>query len=83
MPALGCHYIDKVNSNGKRESVLIKENFEILGCLADSDEIEMFASENLTDLIDYKWESYGFYFHLIGTTIHLSYLILLFIYTVD
>ena len=34
-------------------------------------------------MIAYKWDTYGFKFHLIGTTVHLSYLVVLFLYTYD
>ena len=59
------------------------ENNEIyfLGQCAESDEITMFQSQNLEDLIDFKWNAFGFNFHLIGTTVHLVYLGFLFVYT--
>lgn len=41
----------------------------------------MFQSDNLQDLIAFKWDQYGFKFHLIGTTVHMIYLGFLFIYT--
>ena len=54
-------------------------NFTSL-CAGQEDEIEMFQSDNLKDLIAFKWNEYGFYFHLFGIFIHMFYIVVLFYY---
>ena len=41
--------------------------------VAGSDELDIFDSQNLQDLILFKWESYGRKHHLFGAFMHLVY----------
>jgi len=38
---------------------------------AGSDELDMFQAQAIQDLIDFKWDEFGFYFHAVGSAIHL------------
>lgn len=58
------------------------ENFDIniASLCADSDEIQMFRAESLKNLIEFKWNTFGFRFHLVGTIVHIIYMAYLFNY---
>ena len=61
---------------------LKNEEINILQQCSETDtELNMFESETLQDLIAFKWDAYGYKFHLFGCTIHFLYIIMLFIYT--
>ena len=50
-------------------------------CAETEDEMSIFETETLQDLIQFKWDSYGYNFHLFGCSVHLIYIIILFLYT--
>jgi hypothetical protein len=87
LPSIGV-YMDRQVDPYKKEgeeghTTLRLENADknILALCASSDELKMFNSEPLLDLIKFKWDSYGQRFHLFGCLIHIIYIIILFVYT--
>lgn len=46
----------------------------------ESDELELFNSEAIKNILDFKWQEYARGFHLIGCTMHFGYMFLLFFY---
>jgi hypothetical protein len=87
LPSIGV-YMDrqvdpykKIGEEGHTTVKLMNEEKNILALCAGSDEIIMFKSEPLQDLIKFKWDSYGQNFHLFGCLIHIIYIIILFVYT--
>jgi len=56
-------------------------DINVLGLCAESDELAMFESETLRDLIAFKWAQFGMKFHLVGFFVHIAYIIILFMYT--
>lgn len=66
----------------KVKSELINGDVNILAqCAETEDELNMFESETLQDLIAFKWDNYGYKFHLFGCCYHFVYIIILFLYT--
>lgn len=59
---------------------MANSEINIASLCADSDEIQMFRSESLKNLIEFKWNSFGFRFHLVGTIVHIIYMAFLFVY---
>ena len=47
---------------------------------SESEEVEMFTSGNLQDLIEFKWETLGYKFHLFGVLIHQIYILVLWVF---
>ena len=48
--------------------------------LCMSDELEIFPTETVTQMLDYKWNSYGFNHHVFGFFVHLVYVVYLMFY---
>jgi len=60
---------------------LANTNINLLDVCANSEELNIFETESLKDLIEFKWNQYGYSFHLGGFLIHAVYVIMLFVYT--
>jgi hypothetical protein len=60
LPSIGV-YMDKEYDSQTKETVSSLKNTDknILELCAGSEEIEMFESEPLQDLVKFKWDSYG------------------------
>ena len=43
-----------------------------MSTVAGMDELEVFNTEAMTDIIDFKWDKYGMRTHLVGCMIHLA-----------
>jgi hypothetical protein len=67
-----------VNTLGKRsfknEGIFLMEEF------AESEELEVFTSKSLIDLLEFKWTEFGKQFHMVGCCMHFMYMSLLFVY---
>jgi hypothetical protein len=48
--------------------------------IADSDELEMFNSETLKAMLEYKWNSYAVKHHYVGFLMHLLLILILLVY---
>ena len=48
--------------------------------ISESDELEIFETDMVVDLIDYKWECYARNRHIFGFMIHLCYIFSMFYY---
>ena len=59
---------------------IVNSEYKFTKVCEASDDIDMLDLAPMTELIDYKWKSYGFKWHIIGSIFHSTYLILLYIY---
>ena len=48
--------------------------------IAESDEIELFDSQQIIDVISFKWECYGRDHHIFGSLMHFLYVLLFVLY---
>lgn len=51
-----------------------------MGSICDSDELAIFNTDLVKDLIDYKWKNFAQLRHMIAALIHITYVICLIIY---
>lgn len=58
----------------------INEGISLMKLCCESDELEIFDSENFIQLIEYKWEQFGRNLHLRGCCLHFMYVIILMVY---
>jgi hypothetical protein len=65
LPLIGQH-IDSL----KGERILNNTDVSFLDTCANSDELDMFKCQSLQDVIEFKWNEFGFNFHFIGSAIH-------------
>lgn len=56
------------------------EDGDIVQAIAESNEVELFLTDTVMDMIDFKWERYASRIHILGMIIHVIYLIYLLIY---
>lgn len=52
----------------------------MLDACCKSPELDVFKSESICDLLDFKWSTYAVRFHMFGCTMHFAYMFLLFVY---
>jgi hypothetical protein len=62
------------------EKTLRNTEISFFDTCTSSDELDMFKSEALQDVIEFKWNEFGFNFHLVGSTIHMVQLCILIFY---
>jgi hypothetical protein len=82
LPSIGT-YINKDKDLYTKKMVVELSNNDInlLDECANSEELAIFETDTLKDLIEFKWSQYGYRFHLGGFLIHAVYVIMLFVYT--
>lgn len=58
------------------------ENFEesLMNMCADSDELEVFCSNAICDVINFKWAEFALSIHKVGCFFHFFYMTILIIY---
>jgi hypothetical protein len=54
----------------------------IMDAIANSEELSIFKSDLIKDMIDYKWQAFAFRQHMIGAIFHIVYVCMLMIYIV-
>ena len=57
-----------------------EEDGQLMGAIQDSDELEIFETELVKDLIDYKWQRFAQKQHMFAACIHITYVICLIVY---
>ena len=62
------------------EKGLINKGTSLISLCCDSDELDIFESENFKDLILFKWDNYGFKIHMFGCIMHLFYIAVMLLY---
>jgi len=75
LPTLCTHISREYDSQEKSEkSEVVNSDINFMALCADSDELEIFESETLRDLIQFKWDGYAWGFHFFGCMIHIAYI---------
>lgn len=80
LPCMGQYC--QINSEDPNKYELLNKGVNFLEMCNSSEEIEMFGSQSLQDLIAFKWNSYGQKVHLLSLFIHILFLIILFAYNI-
>lgn len=71
-------YIEEDLLDGKNKFFF--KSLSLLKKCTESDELDLFVTESLTDVLDFKWNQYAIKFHMIGCLMHFGYMFLLFVY---
>lgn len=77
LPIMGEH-IKMNKETGERE--FVKEGVYLMQLFKEATELEIFSTETVIDLLEFKWVEYGKNFHLFGCVMHFMYMTLLFVY---
>ena len=65
-----------INNDGDH----LNKEVSLMALAADTEEIEVFQTDALVNLIRFKWESYGKRHHLVGCVMHFFYTLVFIIY---
>ena len=77
LPGVGETIEDK-DEDGKKQCT--NEDVGLMGLLNGTEELSIFDTQSVQQLIEFKWDSYALNHHLIGCGLHFFYLIILMIY---
>lgn len=77
LPQIGQHF--HVDGN---DQYFMNSNIHLMELCADKDELEIFDTATLSQLIHYKWENFGLRHHLIGCEMHLINTLLIVLYII-
>jgi hypothetical protein len=64
----------------KGQKTIVNKEISFLDMCTETEELNMFQSQSLKDIVEFKWGSYGFNFHLLGSIIHLVQICILIFY---
>jgi len=62
------------------DKTIMNEDESVLMLCGDSDELSLFETPQLEQLITFKWHAFAKDFHLVGCFAHFSYLLIMMIY---
>ena len=68
VPILGNHIIIDSKSGSRTE---LNSDLRLMQTCTDSEELSMFKASALQDVIQFKWDQYGFRHHMIGCCMHI------------
>ena len=69
---------EEVKENHKMKNI----NSELMNQFANSEEMEIYATKSLNQLIDYKWDSHAQSHHIYNFLTHLLYMFLFILYVI-
>jgi len=82
LPSLGSYMHRETDTYTGETTIEFKnDGVNILQLCAESDEIKIFETESLQDLVTFKWDNIGWGFHLFGCMVHITYIVILILYT--
>lgn len=70
----------KVNYHLNLLSSMSQEDGKLIDAIADSDELDIFETDLVMDLVDFKWEAYAKKVHFRGLLVHTTYILTLTMY---
>lgn len=79
----GAHHAEKVYKIKYQLNILTsvsEEDGPLMDAVANSDELAIFETDMVRDMIDYKWRTYARRQHLCGGFVHLVYVLVLIAY---
>ena len=81
LPIIGVYVDKEIDIYTKKVTMkLANEEDNLLEDLAGSEDLSIFESESVKDLIEFKWNRFGFYFNLFGFLVHGFNVAMIFLY---
>jgi len=77
LPQIG-EYIRKDLDNGQTE--FVNSDCNLMGLINETEELEIFESGTIQQLIEFKWDQYARKHHIFGCVMHLFYILMLIVY---
>lgn len=69
--------------DGSTEVEMVREGVSLVSVFQETEEVEIFDSTCIQEVIGYKWDVYGRRFHLLGFTMHCFYVVVMNIYVAE
>lgn len=69
-----------VHASPSGEQVIVNKGYSILDQMYSSGELEIFETEQIIDLIKFKWETYAKRLHMVSGLAHFAYVTILMFY---
>ena len=79
LPGIGEHIVDQDPSNGG-EKTAYNTDVNFMGLLNESEELEIYDTTTIQELIEFKWERYARTHHVVGCFMHILYICTLVVY---
>lgn len=84
LPSLGEHIvIEKDPKTGKKQKKWINKDLSLLELFSYSEELEVFETDTVKDMIYFKWDTYCRRFHTVGCIMHLFNCVMVNIYVLE
>ena len=64
----------------ENRKIIVNEGMSLMNLCGDADELNIFDTESLNQVIKFKWDSYGKSHHFLGCFMHFFYTLILIIY---
>lgn len=74
------HKVFKIKYKANILPMVCEDNGRLTNAIAESEELAIFQTELVKDLIDYKWQVFALRQHTIGLVFHLTYVLALLYY---
>ena len=72
LPQIGAHIMTETIGENTQTKRLVNQDIAFMGIIAKMEELDVFNTEAMQNLIDFKWDSYGMRSHLVGCMVHLA-----------
>lgn len=79
LPAIG-EYIQPENKELGTEKNVMNQDINLMGICNESEELEIYETQSIQQLIQFKWDTYAYNHHIIGVTFHGFHMLSLVIY---
>ena len=79
LPIIGEHIIDKDEKNDNDKTYL-NSDVNFMGLLNETEELEIYETQTIQELIQFKWDKYARKHHIFGCMMHLFYIFTLVLY---
>ena len=80
LPAISSYIKEDPES---KEKVEMNEDISMVSLLSETEELEVFHTDSIQQMLDYKWETFGKDHHILGCFMHLFYTLMVILYVKD
>ena len=80
LPNVGEYIVDADPEDETSKKKLMNEDINLMGLFNESDELSIYETDLIKELITYKWNTYAFGHHIKGCMFHLYHMLTLIIY---
>lgn len=60
-----------------------KSEHDLMEALCNTEELDIFATDSIRTMINYKWATYGFNSHCLGCIVHICYIVVVVLFISD